>query len=85
MRKLGWVLAIAWWLYFVTGLFLYVQLGFKWVNTVDVLVTFALLIAFSAWYVIDKFRSRPAKSRWVFGWNGQLYRRQSRDGEVKRR
>jgi hypothetical protein len=83
MKKVGWVVVIAWWLYFITGLFLYVHFGFKWVNTVDVLVTFGLLIVFSIWYVIDKFRSEPGKSRWVLGWNGQLYRRKSRDGQIK--
>jgi hypothetical protein len=85
MRKLWWVLAIAWWLYFVMGLFLYVHLGFHWVNSVDVLLTFGLLIAFSIWSVVEKFRSEPGKSRWVFGWNGQLYRRRSRDSRFKQR
>jgi hypothetical protein len=85
MRKLGWVLVIAWWLYFITGLFLYVHLRLEWVNTVDVLLTFGLLIVCSVWYVIEKFRSGPEKSRWMFGWNGQLYRRKSRDGRIKQR
>lgn len=85
MRKLGWVLAIAWWVYFISGLFLYVHPGFHWVNTVDLLVTFGLLIVFSVWYMIDKVRSGPGKSCWMFGWNGQLYRRKSRDGRIKQR
>jgi hypothetical protein len=77
MKKLGWILAVAWWLYFLTSLFLYIHLGFKWVNSVDVILSFALLIVFSAWYVTDKLRARPGKSRWVIGWNGALYRRGS--------
>jgi hypothetical protein len=72
-QKLGWILAIAWWL-FLTGL--YVHCAFNWVNTMDVLLTFALLIAFSVWYVIERFRSGPGKSRWVIGWMG-VYRRKS--------
>jgi hypothetical protein len=75
MKKLGWILAIVLWLYFPTALFLYIHFGFKWVNIVDVFLNFALLIAFSVWYVIERFRSRPEKSRWVLGWNGGLYRR----------
>jgi hypothetical protein len=85
MRKLQWVLVIAWWLYFITALSLYVHLRFEWVNTVDVLLTFALLILFSIWLVIEKFRSGPEKSRWMFGWNGQFYRRKSRDARIKQR
>jgi membrane protease YdiL (CAAX protease family) len=79
MKKLGWIVAIAWWLYFLTAVFLYIHFGFKWVNTVDVLLTSALLIAFSVWYVIEKFWSGPGKSRWVLGWNGGLYRRKSHE------
>lgn len=79
MKKLAWIVTIAWWLYFLTAIFLYIHYGFKWVNTADVLFGFALLIAFSVWFVIDKFRSEPGKSRWVFGWNGQLYRRKSHE------
>ena len=30
MKKLGWIVAIAWWLYFLTAIFVYVQFGFKW-------------------------------------------------------
>jgi len=72
MKKLGWILAIAWWLCFLTALFLNVHFGFKWVSTVDVLLTFALLIAFSVWYAIEWFRSGPAKSRWVIGRDGSV-------------
>ena len=82
MRKLGWILAIAWWLYFLTGLFLYVHFGFEWVNTVDVLLTFALLIAFSVWYATGRFRSGPGTSRWVIGWMG-VYRRKSQECPMK--
>ena len=78
MKKLGWILAIAWWLYLLTGLFVYVHFGFKWVNTVDVLLTFALLIAFSVWYVIARFRLGPGK----FGWMG-VYRRKSQECSMK--
>jgi hypothetical protein len=80
MKKLGlgWIIAIAWWLYFLTAIFLYIH-GSKWVNTVDVLWSSALLIAFSVWYVIDKFRSGPGKSRWAFGERGVLYRRKSHE------
>lgn len=83
MKKLGWVLVIAWWLYFVAGLVLYLHFGFKWVNTVDVLLTFTLLVAFSVWYVVQKFQSGSAKSRWVLGWNGALYRRKGADCSIK--
>ena len=82
MKKLGWILAIAWWLYFLTGLFLYVRFGFKWVDNVDVLLTFALLLAFSLGYVIERFRSGPGKSRWVIGWMG-VYRRKSQECSMK--
>lgn len=61
MKKLGWIIVIAWWAYFLTAIFLYGHFWFKWGNTVDVLLSFALLIAFSAWYVIKKFRSGPGK------------------------
>jgi len=72
MKKLGWILAIAWWLCFLTGLFLNAHFGFKWVSTVDVLLTFALLIAFSVWHAIERFRSGPGESRWVIGRDGGL-------------
>jgi hypothetical protein len=42
-----------------------------------VLVGCAVGIAFSVWYLIDRFRSGSRKSRWVLGWNGGLYRRES--------
>lgn len=84
MKKLGWFLVVAWWLYFLTAIFLYVHFGFTWVNTLDVLLSFALLIGFSVWYVIEKVRAAPGKSRWVLGWNGELYRRKSQDGSIKR-
>jgi hypothetical protein len=82
MKKRGWILAIAWWLYILTGVFLYVHFGFTWVNTVDVLLTFALLIAFSVWYVIERIRSGPGKSCWVIGWMG-VYRRKSQRCSMK--
>lgn len=84
-KKLGWVVAIAWWLYFLTALFLYVHFGFKWANTVDVFLSVALLVAFSMWYVIERVRSGREKSRWVLGWNGELYRRKSQERSMKKR
>jgi hypothetical protein len=30
MKKLGWIAAIAWWLYFLTAIFVCVHFGFKW-------------------------------------------------------
>ncbi len=75
MKKLEWIIAIAWWLYFLTAIFLYFHFGFKWANTVDVLLSFAALIVFSVWCVIERFRSGPGRSRWGIGWNGGLYRR----------
>ena len=44
-----------------------------------VLVGCAVGIAFSVWYLIDRFRAGPRKSRWVLGWNGGLYRRKSQE------
>ncbi len=79
MKNLGWILAIGWWVYFLTAIFLYVHLGFKWVNTLDVFLSLVLLIAFSVWYVVERFRPGVRKSRWTFGWNGRLYRRKSQD------
>lgn len=83
MKKLGWIVAIAWWLDFLTAVFLYVHIGFKWVNTIDVLVSFALLIAFSVWFVIQRLRSGGEESRWVLGWNGALHRRKSHECSEK--
>lgn len=83
MRKLGWILSIAWWLYFITASFLYVRFRFEWVNTVNVLLTFAVLVAFSVWYVIQNFRSDPGKSRWALGRNGGLYRIKSQECSTK--
>jgi hypothetical protein len=44
-----------------------------------VLVGCAVGIAFSVWYLIDRFRLGPRNSRWVLGWNGGLYRRKSQE------
>jgi len=77
VKKLGWVVAVAWWLYFTTALFLYIHFRIEWINTVDVLLSFALLIVISVGYVAQRLRSGPGKSRWGIGWNGQLYRRKS--------
>jgi hypothetical protein len=44
-----------------------------------ILVGCAVGIAFSVWYLIDRFRSGPGKSRWVLGWNGGLYRRRPQE------
>ena len=82
MKKLGWILAITWWLYLLTGLLLYVHFGLTRVNNVDVLLTFALLIAFSVWYVIERFWSGPGKSLWVIGWMG-VYCRESQECSMK--
>jgi membrane protease YdiL (CAAX protease family) len=83
MKKVGRIVAIAWWVYFLTAIFLYIHFGFKWVNTIDVLLSFALLITFSVWYVIEKSRG-PGKSRWVIGWMG-LHRRKSEDCSAQQR
>ena len=70
MKKRGWVLTIALWLCFGTAFFLYFRFRLEWVNTLDLLLTFAVLLVFSVWYVIQT----PGKSRWVLGRNGALYR-----------
>ena len=74
MKKLGWVLTIALWLCFGTAFFLYVRFRLEWVNTLYLLLIFAVLLVFSVLYVIQSFRSGPGKPRWVLGRNGGLYR-----------
>jgi hypothetical protein len=75
----GWLITALAWAYFVTALFLYIYLKIAWVNTLDVLLGFAVLVAFSAWFVIDRFRYRdpssPRTSKWVLGPYGDIRRR----------
>ena len=43
------------------------------------LVGCGVAVAFSVLYLVDRLRSGPRRSRWVLGWNGGLYRRNSQE------
>lgn len=62
--KPDWLIASAWWAYLITAVILYGYLHVAWANTLDLLLGFSVLVAFSVWYVIHRFRyrdpSRPA-------------------------
>ncbi len=77
--KPGWWIACAWWIYFITAMFLYGYLKVSWVNTLDLLLGFAALLVLSVWYIVDRIRyrdpSRPRKCGWVIGSYGDFRRR----------
>lgn len=60
--KRSWLLPIVLWAYFITAYILYAYSNMAWVNTFDLLLGLVLTLAFSVWYVVDRFRYRdPSK------------------------
>jgi hypothetical protein len=77
---LTWLIACAWWLYFLAGMYLYGVLRVAWVNTFDLLFGFAVLLVTSIWYVTDRLRhskGQAGKGDWVIGPWGIHRRRDS--------
>jgi hypothetical protein len=79
--KRKWLIVCACWLYFLAAIFLYNR-GVAWVNTFELLLELAVLLAISVWYVVDRLQYRhgkaPRTGNWVVGPSG-IYRR--RDDE----
>lgn len=76
--KRSWLLAIALWAYFIIAYVLYAYFNMTWVNTFDLLLGVFLTLAFSVWYVIDRFRhrdpSKPRKPGWYIDSYGNFRR-----------
>ena len=72
-----WLIVSAFWLYFLTTVFLYNR-GAAWVNTFELYLEFAVTLALSLWYVVDRLQHRNAQGRrkgnWAVGPWG-VYRR----------
>lgn len=79
--KRSWLLPIALWAYFITAYILYAYFHVAWVNTFDLLLGLVLILAFSIWYVIDRFRyrdpSQPRKPGLAISSYGMPYRRKA--------
>lgn len=78
----SWLLPIALWAYFITAYVLYAYFNIAWVNTFDLLLGLVLTLAFSVWYVIDRFKyrdpSKPRKPGWYIDSYGNFRRRRAK-------
>lgn len=79
--KRSWLLPIVLWAYFITAYILYAYSNMAWVNTFDLLLGLVLTLAFSVWYVVDRFRyrdpSKPKQQGWYVDSYGNLRRRRA--------
>ena len=80
--KRSWLLPIALWAYFITAYVLYAYFNMAWVNTFDLLLGLVLTLAFSVWYVVDRFKyrdpSKPRKPGWYIDSYGNFRRRSAK-------
>ena len=62
-----WLIVFACWAYLLTAVFLYVYVQVAWVKAFDLFLALALTLAFSVWYLADRYRepSRPRKLGWL--------------------
>ena len=85
--KRNWLLPIALWAYFITAYVLYAYFNMAWVNTFDLLLGLVLTLAFSVWYVIDRFKyrdpSKPRKPGWYIDSYGNFRRRPAKPPAVQ--
>jgi len=78
--KVGTLIGIGVWVYFITAIVLSVYFNVSWIDTLDFLLGVVLTFGLAVWFIIDRIKypdPSQRKSRWLITPYGFPYRRPS--------